>query len=125
MPQESSGQGGSCASVGQAPAATCRPSSAGNWVAKISNAAARVKPVSTGDVTNCSSQPMRASPNSICTAPDSSVSHSTNCTHCALPGVASPASEAPSSKLVSAVGPTPRRVEELHSTATRAGNSEA
>lgn len=91
----------------------------------MSSAAACVKPVSTGDVTRFSSQPKRTAPNTSCSRPDSSAIHTASATQCALPGAARPASEVPMSRLLSAVGPTPRRVEELHSTATSVGTSEA
>lgn len=91
----------------------------------MSSAAACVNPPSTGEVTRLSSQPKRRAPSSSCSRPDSSAIHAASCTQCALPGSAMPVSDAPMSRLVSAVGPTPSRVDELQSTATSAGTSEA
>ena len=102
-----------------------RPSSAGNCDARISSAAACVKPPNTGDVTRFSSQPKRTTPSVSCSSPDSKAIHAASATQWALPGSAIPVRDAPISRLVSAVGPTPRRVDELQSTATRAGTREA
>ena len=88
-------------------------------------AAAWVNPAITGELTRFSSQPKRPNPNSSCSAPDISASHTARLTHCALPGSARPTRDAPINRLVSAVGPTPRRVDELHSTATNAGSRDA
>ncbi|MNW69300.1 hypothetical protein D3C74_482770 [compost metagenome] len=60
-----------------------------------------------------------------CSRPDSKAIHAAMATHCALPGSAKPVSDAPISRLVSAVGPTPSRVDALNNTATSAGISEA
>ena len=57
--------------------------------------------------------------------PESSTSQAASATHCALPGSAMPTSEAPTNTLVSADGPTDRRVELLKSTAARAGRKAA
>ena len=102
-----------------------KPSSAGNCDSVISTAAPWVKPISTGELTSRSSQPKRPAPSASCIAPDSSVSQTASATHSRLPGMASGASEAPTSRLVSAVGPTDSRADELNSTATSAGSSAA
>ena len=101
------------------------PVSAASCEPRISSAAAWEKPLSTGEVTRLSNQPKRAIPITICSSPDSRAIHAARATHCALPGSARPVSEAPISRLVSAVGPTPSRVEELNSTATSAGIRDA
>ena len=104
---------------------TRRPVSADSCDDKISNAAACVKPLRTGDVTKFSSQPKRTRPKSNCSMPARIAIQAASATHCALPGSAKPVSDAPMSRLVSAVGPTPSRVDELHSTATMPGNRDA
>ena len=102
-----------------------KPSSAGSCEMAISTAAPCVKPISTGELTSRSSQPKRPAPSTIWIVPDISVSHTAIATHSALPATASGASEAPTSKLVSAVGPTDSRWDELNITAISAGNSAA
>ena len=102
-----------------------RPSNAGNCEAMISTAAAWVKAISTGAFTRLSNQPKRTSPSTTCSRPLSSASHIASCTHWALPGAASPVSDALTSRQVSAVGPTDRRGEALNNTAISAGSSEA
>ncbi|MNT16060.1 hypothetical protein D3C72_1511470 [compost metagenome] len=101
------------------------PVNAPNCEPRMSSAAACVKPLSTGEVTKLSSQPNRARPITSCSTPDISAIQAANATHWALPGSARPVRDAPINKLVNAVGPTPRRVDELNSTATNAGISEA
>ena len=108
-----------------APQVERRPSSVGSCEARISSAAACVKPVSTGEVTRLSSQPARISPSDHCTRPDRIAIHAASATQCAEPGSARPVSEAPISSALRAVGPTPRRGEPLNSTATRAGTMDA
>jgi len=105
--------------------AALRPVSAPSCEPRISSAAACVKPLSTGEVTRLSSQPKRASPITSCSSPESMAIHAAMATHWALPGSARPVSDAPISRLVSAVGPTPSRVEALNNTAISAGISEA
>ena len=102
-----------------------KPSSAGNWDITISTEAPCVNPISTGELTSLSSQPKRPIPSISWMAPDNSAIHAASATHSALPGIARGASEAPTSKLVSAVGPTDRRADALHSTPTSAGMNEA
>ncbi|MNV37278.1 hypothetical protein D3C71_1287920 [compost metagenome] len=96
-----------------------------NCEPRIRSAAACVKPLSTGDVTRLSNQPNRTMPMTSWSRPDNSAIHAARATQSALPGSASPVSDAPIKRLVSAVGPTPKRVEELNSTATRAGIRDA
>ena len=116
---------------GGGPCSTCRklrpvkPSSAGSCDSVISTAAPCVKPISTGELTSRSSQPSPAAPSTSCISPDSSVSQTASATHSLLPGTAIGASEAPTSRLVSAVGPTDSRADELNSTAISAGSSAA
>jgi hypothetical protein len=113
------------------PCSTCgivrpvKPSSAGSCEMAISTAAPCVKPMSTGELTSRSSQPKRPAPSTIWMVPDISVSHTAMATHSSLPATASGASEAPTSRLVSAVGPTDSRCDELNITAISAGNSAA
>ena len=52
-------------------------------------------------------------------------SQTASATHSALPGMASGPSEAPTSRLDRAVGPTDSRVDALNSTPISAGSSEA
>ena len=87
--------------------------------------AAWVKPFSTGEVTRLTSQPLRSAPSSHCMAPAMMAIQQARVTQWALPGSAMPASDAPISRLVRAVGPTPRRGELLHSTATSEGSRAA
>ena len=101
------------------------PRSVGSCEARIRNAAAWVKPASTGEVTRLSSQPARTTPSTSCTRPDMMAIHAASCTHWADAGSAMPVSEAPMSRALSAVGPTPRRGEGLKSIATAAGMMEA
>ena len=101
------------------------PSRAGSCDIRIRSAAAWVKPVITGELTRLSSQPNRPIPSTSWNTPDSSASHTASSTQRWLPGSAICVSAAPMNRLVSAVGPTPRRVDELHSTATSAGSSDA
>ena len=101
------------------------PSSAGNCEKMMSTAAPWVKAISTGAVTRLSSQPACTAPSAICSVPVSSASHTARLTHSALPGVASPVSEAATSSDDKAVGPTDRRGEAENSAATSAGSIEA
>ena len=101
------------------------PVSARICEARISQAAACVKPESTGELTRFSSQPKRPRPSSNCKPPDIRASQTASATQVSLAGSARPDSDAPISRLLSAVGPTPRRVDELQSTATTAGTMEA
>jgi len=118
-------------SGGVRPSSTCamvrpvKPNSDGNCEMAIRIAAPCVKPVSTGELTSRSIQPNPPAPIAIWIAPDSSVSHTAIATHSALPATASGAIEAPTNRLVSAVGPTDRRCDELNSTAINAGHSAA
>ena len=81
--------------------------------------------MSTGEFTRLSNQPKRAKPSTICNRPLSKASHTASAIHCALPGAASPLSDALTNRQVSAVGPTARRGDALNSTAMSAGRSEA
>ncbi len=118
-------------SGGGPPCSTCgmvrpvKPSSAGNCEMAMSTAAPCVKPISTGEFTSRSSQPKRPAPSTTWMAPEINVSHTAIATHSELPGTASGASDAPTSRLVSAVGPTDSRCDELKITATSAGKSAA
>ena len=80
-----------------------------------------VNAMSTGVLTRLSSQPKRASPSASCSAPAMSASHTASNTHCALPGAASPVSEADTSD-DSAVGPTDSRVDAENSAPASAGS---
>ena len=113
---------GECHSVDQS---ARMPSKVGSCEAKISTAAACVKPASTGEVTRLSNQPARIRPRLHCTRPESIAIHAASATHCVEPGSAMPVSEAPISSALSAVGPTPRRGEGLNKMATAAGMMEA
>src|SRR2546427_12639478 len=74
------------------------PSRVGNCEARISSAAACVKPVSTGEVTRLSSQPARIRPSDHCTRPDKIAIQAARATQCAEPGSARPVREAPISR---------------------------
>jgi hypothetical protein len=89
------------------------------------SAAAWLKPVSTGELTRLSIQAAPDAPMTSCTPPASSDSHTASATHWSEAGAASPASEAATSTLVSAEGPTDRRVELPNSTATSIGRKVA
>jgi len=102
-----------------------QPSRLPNCEPTMSTAAACVKAMSTGAFTRLSNQPNRTSPSTTCSRPDSSVSHTASETQSADPGVASPASDALTSRQVMAVGPTDRRCDAPNSTATSAGSIEA
>src|SRR3954470_22692230 len=91
----------------------------------INTAAALLKPVSTGELTRFSVQAERVRPTASCAAPDRSASQTARATHCADPGSAMPTSEAPTSTLDSADGPTDRRVEAENSTAASIGRKVA
>ena len=81
----------------------------------MSSAAAWLKPASTGELTRFRTQSARAAPNPSWIAPESRASHTASAIHWALPGSAMPTSDVPPSTLVSADGPTDRRVERLNS----------
>ena len=91
----------------------------------ISRAAPWLKPASTGELTRFSTHAARAAPRPSWMTPAISASHTASSTHCALPGSASPTSDAPTSTLVRADGPTDSRVEPLNRTAARAGRKVA
>ncbi len=91
----------------------------------ISRAAPWPKPARTGELTRLSTQDARAAPKPTWMPPDSKASHTVSMIHCADPGCARPASDAPTSTLVRAVGPTDNRVEPLNRTAARAGRKVA
>ena len=91
----------------------------------INSAAACVNPISTGELMRLSSQPKRTKPSTTCNVPVSRASQTASSTQWVLPGSARPCSEVPTSRQVSAVGPTDSRVEALNSTATSAGSREA
>lgn len=113
---------GECQTVDQS---ARMPSRVGSCEARISRAAAWVKPASTGEVTRLSSQPARTTPRLHCTRPERIAIHAASTTHWAEPGSAMPVREAPISKALSAVGPTPSRGEGLKRMATAAGMMEA
>jgi len=91
----------------------------------IRTAAAWLNPVSTGELTRLSIHAEPLAPTASCIAPDSSASQTASATHCALPGGASPTSEAPTSTLLSADGPTDSRVELENRTAASIGRKVA
>jgi hypothetical protein len=91
----------------------------------MSSAAAWLKPVSTGELTRFSTQLAPPAPNASCMPPASSDSHTASATHCVLPGSARPMSDAPTSTLVRADGPTDSRVELPNITATSMGRNVA
>jgi hypothetical protein len=102
-----------------------KPNNAGICDEMMSTPAPCVKAINTGELTKFSNQPKRAKPNTTCSKPVISESHTVRLIHSALPGAAIPLSEAAIKMDVSAVGPTDKRGEALNSTATNAGNSEA
>ena len=63
--------------------------------------------------------------NRACMPPLSNDSHTASSIQRALPGSASPVSDALTSRQVSAVGPTESRTDELNSTAIYAGSMDA
>ena len=91
----------------------------------ISTPAPCVNAISTGEFTRLSSQPKRIRPSAICNPPESRQSQIASSTQRALPGSASPVSEALTSRQVSAVAPTDKRIDAPNSAATSAGSSEA
>ena len=70
----------------QLPTEPVSPSIWGSCELMMSNAAACVKAVSTGELTRFSNQPARTNPSPTCSRPDSSASHTARLTHSALPG---------------------------------------
>jgi hypothetical protein len=91
----------------------------------ISRAAAWLKPASTGELTRLSTQADCVIPTSSCSTPASSASQTASATQLALAGWAMPTSDAPTSTLLKAEGPTESRVEALNSTAISIGRKVA
>ncbi len=87
------------------PAPADAPSAVGSWLAKMSSAAATVKPTITGCERKLAAEPPRTRPMRMRITPTSSASSTARPTYSVPPGSASGVSAPRVSRLVMAVGP--------------------